>query len=95
MATIRIPTRFYVDRMDRGCCNPQDYSTAKTYCAVRDDDPNLWKLLSDAEWYAAVCSPDNCPRGIINSAAATVRAIRDVIGWEDAKAEVLRLRRDK
>lgn len=89
---IRLPTRFFIDRMDRGCVNPEDFGPA-SHCLVRADDPNLWKLLSDAEWYAAECTPDNCPRTIIASAAATVRAIRNATGWDDASPKVKKLRK--
>jgi len=91
--TIRIPERFYVDHMERDLDTPEDIGKCKTHAIVRADDQHLGELLSDAEHYAHPSGPDACPPGIIMSAKATVRAIRNVIGWDDACPEIKRLRR--
>lgn len=92
-AIIRIPARFYDDHADRALPTPTDIGKAKGYAVVRADDPALRELLNDAEYYASAYGPDAGPPGVTMSARATVRAIRSVIGWNDADAEMLRLRR--
>lgn len=91
---IRIPDRFYVDRMERALPLPEDLGKCRTHAIVSADDPNLWKLLSDAEYYAHPSGPDACGRGLIMSAKATVRAIRNVIGWDDACPAIKQLRKE-
>ena len=90
--TIRIPTRFIDDHYDRGLPTPEDASPSDRYAVIKSDDPALPELLSDAEHYAHN-GPDSCSRGLIASAVATVRAIRDVVGWENADASIKRLRK--
>lgn len=93
MTTIRIPDKFYVDHMERGRPTPADIGRCRTHAVVRADDPALGELLDDAEHYAVPPTPD-CSRGLILSAVATVRAIRNVIGWDDAGPRVLPLRKE-
>ena len=93
MKTIRIPDRFYVDRMERALPLPEDLGKCRTHAIVSADDPNLWKLLSDAEYYADPSGPDLAPRSVVMSAKATVRAIRNVIRWDDATPAIKDLRR--
>ena len=92
--TIRIPERFYVDHMERALDTPADLGKCRTHAIVSVDDPHLGELLSDAEHYAHPSGPDACPRGIIMSAKATVRAIRNVIGWDDACPAIKQLRKE-
>jgi hypothetical protein len=91
--TIRIPERFYTDHLERDLDTPDDIGEDKRYAIVRSDDPALPELLNDAEYYAHPFGPDGGPVGVTMSAKATVRAIRDVIGWDDAEPAILRLRK--
>jgi hypothetical protein len=91
--TIRIPERFYTDHLERDLDTPEDIGEDKRYAIVRSDDPALPELLNDAEYYAHPFGPDGGPVGVTMSAKATVRAIRDVIGWDDAEPAILRLRK--
>lgn len=92
--TIKVPDAFYGDHLDRGLPTPEDVGGLKTRAVVRADDPALASLLDDAEYYAVQETGgrrnDCMPRGIVSSAQATVRAIRAVIGWEGAAADVVR-----
>jgi hypothetical protein len=90
--TIRVPERFYVDHMERALPTPEDVGSLSNHALVRSDDPALGELLSDAEHYAHPSGPDAAPRGVIASAKATVRAIRNVIGWNDAEPSIKALR---
>jgi hypothetical protein len=90
--TIKIPDRFYIDHMERALPTPEDVGTFKNHALIRADDPCIRELLSDAEHYAHPSGPDAAPRGVIASAKATVRAIRNVIGWDDADASIQLLR---
>lgn len=89
---IRVPARFYVDHLERGLPTPADHGNADRYAVIYANDPATRELLGDAEYYAHPCGPDAAPRGIVMSAKATVRAIRDSIGWEDAEPAIRRLR---
>jgi hypothetical protein len=92
--TIKLPPAFYDDHDERDLPTPEDVGNAKSYVLVRADDPALRELLDDAEHYAHPYGPDGEGLGGLRSSAkATVRAIRDVIGWDDAEPEILRLRR--
>jgi hypothetical protein len=95
--TIKIPDRFIDDHFDRCLPTPEDIGSFKNHSLFSVDDPALPELLSDAEHYAVMTERhgrhDCMPRGLVASAAATVRAIRDVIGWDNAPADVLRLRK--
>jgi hypothetical protein len=95
--TIRIPARFIDDHHDRGLPTPSDSSDSHRYALIRCDDPALAELLNDAEHYAIMTERrgryDCMPRGIVASAAATVRAIRNVIGWDDASPAIRELRK--
>jgi hypothetical protein len=92
--TIKLPPAFYDDHDERGLPTPEDVGNAKSYVLVRADDPALRELLDDAEHYAHPYGPDGEGLGGLRSSAkATVRAIRDVIGWDDAEPEIQRLRR--
>lgn len=94
MKTIKLPPAFYDDHDERDLPTPEDVGNAKSYVLVRADDPALRELLDDAEHYAHPYGPDGEGLGGLRSSAkATVRAIRDVIGWDDAEPEILRLRR--
>ena len=97
MKTIRLSDRFINDHYDRGLATPEDIGNSQAYSVVRADDPALRELLNDAEHYAVMTERrgryDCMPRGIVASAAATVRAIRNVIGWDDAAPEIKRLRK--
>jgi hypothetical protein len=91
-ATIKIPDRFYIDHMERSLPTPEDIGSFKNHALIRADDAALGELLSDAEHYAHPSGPDAAPRGVITSAKATVRAIRNVIGWDDAEPSIKALR---
>ena len=93
-ATIRIPERFYTDHLERDLDTPEDIGDNARYAVVRSDDPALAELLNDAEFYAHPFGPDAGPKGVTMSAKATVRAIRDVIGWGDAEPAIQRLRKE-
>lgn len=93
---IRIPSRFIDDHFDRGLPTPADTSTSDRYAIIKADDPHLIALLGDAEHYAAMTERrgryDCMPRGIVASAKATVRAIRNVIGWDGCPTDIAYLR---
>lgn len=91
-ATIRVPERFYVDHMERDLPTPEDIGNARNYVTIRVDDPALHELLGDAEYYADVFGPDLAPIGVRASARATVRAIRNAVGWEGCPGTLLYLR---
>jgi hypothetical protein len=92
--TIKIPPRFYNDHYERDLPTPDDVGNAKSYVLVRADDPALPELLNDAEYYAHPYGPDaDWIGGIRASAKATVRAIRNVTGWDDAEPAIQRLRK--
>lgn len=91
---IRLPPSFYQDHDERDLPTPEDVGKAKSYVLVRADDPALPELLNDAEHYAHPWGPDaEGLSGLKASARATVRAIRNVIGWEGAEPAILRLRK--
>jgi hypothetical protein len=92
IATIRVPDRFYIDHMERGLATPEDIGESLRYATIRVTDPAIRELLDDAEYYAGSGGPDLAPRGVTASARATVRAIRDAIGWEGAPSDILALR---
>lgn len=96
--TIKIPDRFYIDHMDRSLATPEDIGSFKNHALIRADDPALPELLNDAEHYAVMTERrgryDCMPRGIVASAAATVRAIRNVTGWDDADPKIKLLRKE-
>lgn len=95
--TIKIPDRFYIDHMERSLPTPEDVGSFKNHVLIRTDDPALPELLNDAEHYAVMTERrgryDCMPRGIVASAAATVRAIRNVIGWDNADPKIKLLRK--
>lgn len=91
---IRIPWVFALDHDERELPTPEIVKSTKSHWWVRADDPALPELLSDAEHYAHPWGPDaEGLGGLKASAKATVRAIRDVIGWDGAGPEIQRLRR--
>lgn len=94
--TIRIPARFIDDHFERGLATPEDSSKSDHHAVIQADDPAVPELLSDAEHYAAMTERrgryDCMPRGIVASAKATVRAIRNVIGWDGCPADIAYLR---
>jgi hypothetical protein len=93
-AVIKLPPAFYQDHSERDLPTPEDVGNAKSYVLVRADDPALPELLNDAEYYADPWGPDaDWLGGLKASARATIRAIRDVIGWDDASDTVKRLRK--
>jgi hypothetical protein len=92
--TIKLPPAFYQDHDERDLPTPEGIGKAKSYVLVRADDPALPELLNDAEFYAHPYGPDaEGLSGLKASAKATVRAIRDVTGWEGAEPAILRLRK--
>lgn len=92
MKTIRIHDRFYIDHMERALPTPEDVGDSQRYAVIRADDPALPSLLGDAEYYASPSGPDAAPAGVVASAKATVRAIRNVIGWQGCPADLQHLR---
>lgn len=92
--TIKLPPAFYQDHSERDLPTPEDIGNAKSYVLVRADDPALPELLNDAEFCADPWGPDaEWLGGLKASARATIRAIRDVTGWDDASDTVKRLRK--
>lgn len=75
MRLLRIPAVFYVDHMERALPTPKEHKGNAKHVWIDLDDPATSSLLNDAQFYAAPFGPDNCPRGIIASAKATVKAI--------------------
>jgi hypothetical protein len=91
--TIRVPSYFFTDHLERNLDTPADLGKCRSHAVVSVDDPHLAELLDDAEHYAHPSGPDACGKGLIASAKATVRAIRDAIGWDDACPAIKLLRR--
>lgn len=79
---IRIPFVFYQDHRERDLDTPVNYAKSKSYAVIDSDDPALPELISDAEYYASddgYVDPvmwESC-RGIVLSARATLKAIRE------------------
>lgn len=77
---VRLPNRFYDDHYDRSLPTPEEVRTTQRHVFVRVNDPALPHLLDDARYYAHPYGPDNCSRGLIISAKATVQAIEKATG---------------
>ena len=92
---IRIPWVFALDHGGRSLPLPEIVKRTQSHWWIKADDPALPELLNDAEYYAHPYGPEayGCIAGLKASARATVRAIRDVIGWDDAEPEIKALRR--
>lgn len=94
VAIIRIPWKFALDHSERDLDTPEVVRETRSHWFIRADDPALPELLNDAEFYADPWGPDaEWLGGLKASARATIRAIRDVIGWDDASDTVKRLRK--
>lgn len=91
---IRLPVTFFIDHEERSLPTPTVVRETKSHFFVASGDPALGELLSDAEHYAHPYGPDaDGLSGLKASAKATVRAIRDAIGWDDAEPAILRLKK--
>lgn len=73
---VRIPVVFYEDHLDRVLPTPTVIKSTKRNVWIDLNDPCTAELLDDAEYYAGPGGPDNCSRGLVASARATVRAIK-------------------
>lgn len=85
---IRVPLRFYEDHMERDLPTPVNHSTSKSYALVDDSDPYLPELLNDAEFYCGTMKDEfnlSVP-GIVKSARATVKAIREQAPHVESRA---------
>lgn len=77
---IAVPGLFWRDHADRApVCEGEVLATPVGHrgsCVLlREDDPGIPVLLSDAEFYADPGSMDECPRSIRDSAKRTVTAL--------------------
>jgi hypothetical protein len=75
--TYRIPPRFYLDHIARGCGETgKIVHSTKNYLIVELDDQALDDLLSDALYYIECADTFDPPlTGLISSARATVKKI--------------------
>lgn len=71
---IRIPKRFLDDHLERDLLTPEILRETSTHYFIASGDPAMGELIDDARHYAN--SLDEAPRGIVLSARATLRAIR-------------------
>jgi hypothetical protein len=83
---VRLPAYFYTDHLDRLLPTPSEVKSTKRNVWISLNDPCTAELLSDAEYYAGPGGPDNCSKGLIASARATMRAIHAAL---DASASTL------
>ena len=77
---IKIPKRFFDDHKDRETPAPlpEIIRETKGHYFISCDDPGVYDLLSDAEYYAelSIHDSDAWLFGVIRSAAATVKALK-------------------
>lgn len=72
---IRLPLVFYDDHEARDLDTPEAVKRTGSHVWVRDNDPALPELLSDARYYADPFGPD-MSLGFKSSARATINAIQ-------------------
>ena len=77
---IKIPRRFFDDHRDRETPAPlpEIIRETKSHYFISSDDPGIYDLLNDAEYYAELSIHDSEAWlfGVIRSAAATVKALK-------------------
>lgn len=73
--TVRIPTAFYIDHLERDLPTPTIVGRKSGGYLIRLDDAATTELLSDAEYYADPWGPQ-VDIGLRSSARATAKAIR-------------------
>lgn len=73
---IRIPKRFLDDHLERDLPTPEIVRETSFHYFIASGDPTIGELIEDARHYAD--GLDEAPRGIVMSARATLRAIRQV-----------------
>lgn len=71
---IRIPKRFLDDHLGRDLPTPKMVRKTSFHYFIASGDPAMAELIEDARHYAD--GLDEAPRGIVLSARATLRAIR-------------------
>jgi hypothetical protein len=71
---IRIPKRFLDDHLERDLPTPEIVRETSLHYFIASGDPAIGELIEDARHYAD--GLDEAPRGIVMSARATLRAIR-------------------
>lgn len=71
---VRLPARFYVDRMERACAVPADHGRAANSVLVDTEAPEFAALVSDARYYAGRFGPDLAPH-ITRAAKALLAAL--------------------
>jgi hypothetical protein len=76
---VRLPAAFFNDHAERELPTPKVLRENSRHVWVRSYDPALVELLNDARHYAHRDGPDECPRGLISSAKATVQTIERCI----------------
>lgn len=87
--TIRVPSGFFRDHEERDCepyCEP--VKRTRQHVWLRLDDPGLGELLDDARHYATPGQFGDwggTNRGLIRSAAATVKAIESALASKVTK----------
>ena len=85
--TIRIPHRFYIDHVERGLPAPGVLKRTKSHLWIDALSRDIPELLDDAEHYANNIDARDFPElfGLVRSARATAKAIRDHMGREGAQ----------
>ena len=78
---IRIPRRFFDDHLDRDLPTPIPVRESARHVWLDSEDGDLGELLNDANYYSH--DVDAAPPGVVLSARATVRAVRECYGLED------------
>lgn len=71
---IKVPAYFLCDHAERDLPTPEVIRRVGTYCIIDGNDAAMAELLSDADYYSD--GVDDCDHRLIQSAKATVRAIR-------------------
>ena len=76
--TVKVPKRFYDDHVSRDLLAGNVLRSSGAYYVVEMDDETFKDLMSDADYYATMPpgEMDSSYRGLIQSAQATVRALK-------------------
>lgn len=83
---VAVPGLFWADHEDRAPLNPGEQLAEPVgrrgrSVLIRQDDPGLEVLLSDARYYADPESMDDCPPSVRASAQRTVATLERSLSW--------------
>lgn len=88
MSLIKLPSRFFVDHMERDLDTPVVVKETQTHVWVNLDDPAMAELESDAEYYSDHTGFDRAYFGLCASARATLNAIKKARAEEKGSKDV-------